>query len=204
MKIRVVGFWTFGGALLVGGGLALFALEFPRVHSNDMAPGLREGDLVVSCRVCGSPQRGDVVVFTPSDTESDEKLSFRRVVAVPGDKIEVKKGEILVNDRPISSEKDQPLLLPIGQTSNEPVKFDTTIETAGKHRYQIIKDPQVSPSGDVPAQTLTREYFVVADRRTFSRDSRQYGPVLKSRIRSIVKRVLSAGDKDPSRQNWLP
>src|SRR5690242_3629049 len=49
MKIRVVGFWTLGGALLVGGGLALFALDFPRVHSNDMAPGLRDGDLVVAC-----------------------------------------------------------------------------------------------------------------------------------------------------------
>jgi signal peptidase I len=204
MKIRVVGFWTLGGALLVGGGLALFALDFPRVHSNDMAPGLRDGDLVVACRVCGSPQRGDVVAFSPNDTESDEKMSFRRVIAVPGDKVEVKKGEILVNDHPISSEKDQPLSLPIGQTSNEPVKFDTSVETAGKHRYQVIKDPQVSLNGDVPAQTLTREYFVVADRRTFSRDSRQYGPVLKSRIRSIVKRVLSAGDKEPSRQTWLP
>lgn len=204
MKVRVVGFWTLGGALLVVGGLTLFALDFPRVHGNDMAPGLRDGDLVIACRVCGAPRRGDVVVFAPDDADSAEKVAFRRVIAVPGDKVEVRRGEVLINDRPIDAEKGPTLELPFGQISSEPVKFDTATETLGTHRYQSIRDAQVSPTGDVQAQTLKNGVFVLADRRTFTRDSRQWGPVLKSRIRAIAKRVLSAGDKDASRQTWLP
>jgi signal peptidase I len=203
MKFRVVGFWTLGGALLVAGGLASFAFELPRVHSNDMAPTLREGDLLLSCRVCGSPQRGDVVVFAPADA-NEEKVTLRRVVAVPGDKVEVKKGVVLVNDHPLSVEKSAPLELPIGQVGNQPMRFDATVETVGRHRYQTIRDAQVTPGGDLPAQTLSNEYFVLADRRTFARDSRSYGPVAKTRIRSIVQRVLSAGDQDPARQTKLP
>jgi signal peptidase I len=204
MKVRVVGFWTLGGMLLVAGGLLLFAFDFPRVHSNDMAPGLRDGDLLLACRVCGTPQRGDVVMFAPTDADSEEKLSFRRVLAVPGDKVEVKKGEILVNDRPIFSEKEAPLQLPIGQVTEQPVKFEAVTETTGKHRYLAIRDAEVSSVADIPATTLTNGFFLVADRRTFTRDSRHYGPVLKTRIRSIVKRVLAAGDKDAARQTWLP
>ena len=54
------------------------------------------------------------------------------------------------------------------------------------------------------AETLTDEYFVLADRRTFARDSRAYGGIPRNSIRSIVKRVISAGDRDAARQSWLP
>ena len=59
-------------------GLALFAVDFPRPSSDDMAPGIRKGDLLLACRVCGKPQRGDVVLFTSPD---NGPLSIRRVVA---------------------------------------------------------------------------------------------------------------------------
>ena len=46
--------------------------------------------------------------------------------------------------------------------------------------------------------------FVLADRRTLVRDSRDYGPVPRASVRSIALRVLSAGDHDSARQAKLP
>ncbi len=203
MKIRVVGFSVLGAAALVAGGLALFAFDFPRMSNNEMAPGLRSRDLLVACRVCGSPKRGDVVFFAPPDTP--EQLSARRVIAVPGDKVQIKKGEIFVNDRPLFDEKaGQVNLEGIDAIDDVARLFDQFTETNGNHRYTVIKDARTPITGERAAETLTDEYFVLADRRTFARDSRAYGGIPRNSIRSIVKRVISAGDRDAARQSWLP
>src|SRR6478672_7441198 len=176
MKVRVVGFSILGAAVLVAGGLALFALEFPRVRNNDMAPGLRQGDLLLACRICGVPQTGDVVVVSNADEADPERMSIRRVAAGPGDKIEVKKGQVLVNDRPLTGEKlDEIELANVDDVSSAPRKFEVWSEALGKHQFSTLRDKSVAPSGDVPAETLKNSYFLLADRRTFARDSRNYG-----------------------------
>jgi signal peptidase I len=202
MKIRVVGLSVLGTAVLVAGGLALFALDFPRIKNNDMAPGLQTGDLLLACRVCGEPKRGDVVMFAPNSEESDEPLSFRRIIGVPGDRVEVQKGRVLINGKPLEDYKQDPIEL-TDVAAEGPKKLEVAVEIAGLHRYRVVRDVKVAPVGDRPADTL-QGYFLLADRRTFAKDSRSYGPVSKGRIRSIVKRVLSSGDHDVSRQTWLP
>ena len=204
MKIRVVGFSVLGAAaVLVAGGLALFALDFPRVSNNEMAPGLRSRDLLMACRACGNPKRGDVVFFAAPD--APEQLSARRVVAVPGDTVQIKKGQLLVNDRPLFAEKGGTVNLEgIDAIDDVARLFDQFTETIGNHRYTIIKDARTPVTGERAAETLKDEYFVLADRRTFARDSRVYGAIPRSSVRSIVKRVISAGDRDAARQTWLP
>jgi signal peptidase I len=49
-----------------------------------------------------NPERGDVVVFSPTDTL--EKQNFhdafiKRVIGLPGDKVEVKGGRVFINDQ---------------------------------------------------------------------------------------------------------
>ena len=74
-----------------------------------MAPGIRKGDLLLSCRACGKPQRGDVVLFISPD---NGPLSVRRVVGVPGDRVEVHNGQILVNGKPLDDTESGILKLP--------------------------------------------------------------------------------------------
>jgi signal peptidase I len=190
-------------ALIVAGGLAFFALDFPRQPSNDMAPGLRKGDLVLACRVCGSLQRGDVVLL--SAPKHPEQLLLRRIVAVPGDRVEVKVGRVLVNGEPLPAEKPESLTVD-GIDALHPTArvFESTLETLGAHRYHTLRDPAMQPAGERPVETLVDSYFVLADRRTLAADSRDYGPVKRSAIRSRALRVLSAGDGDTSRQTRLP
>jgi hypothetical protein len=78
------------------------------------------------------------------------------------------------------------------------------LEKNGEHEYKVVRDLGVISSGNRAPETLADAYFVVADRRTLVRDSRDYGPVPRGSIRSIVLRVLSAGDHDASRQGRLP
>jgi signal peptidase I len=187
---------------LVAMGLALFAVDFPRPSSDDMAPGIRKGDLLLACRACGKPQHGDVVLFTSPD---NGPLSVRRVVAVPGDRIEVHHGELLVNGKPIENSEAGIVKLPdIDPVSSQPRPFSLSIEKSGDHEYKVIRDLGVISTGDRPPETLADAYFVTADRRTLVRDSRDYGPVPRTSIRSIVLRVLSAGDHDQTREGRLP
>jgi signal peptidase I len=187
---------------LVAMGLALFAVDFPRPSSDDMAPGIRKGDLLLACRACGKPQHGDVVLFTSPDSGP---LSIRRVVAVPGDRVEVHHGELLINGKPIDDSDGGIIKLPdIDPVSSQPRPFSLSVEKSGDHEYKVIRDLGVVSSGDRVPETLADAYFVAADRRTLVRDSRDYGPVPRASIRSIVLRVLSAGDHDPARQGRLP
>lgn len=187
---------------LVAMGLALFAVDFPRPSSDDMAPGIRKGDLLLACRACGKPQRGDVVLFTSPD---NGPLSIRRVIAVPGDRVEVHNGQILVNGKaPDETDEGIVKLADIDPVSSQPRPFSLAEEKAGGHEYRVVRDLGVISSGDRAPETLSDAYFVAADRRTLVRDSRDYGPVPRGSIRSIIVRVLSAGDHDNTRHGKLP
>ena len=187
---------------LVAMGLALFAVDFPRPSSDDMAPGIRKGDLLLSCRACGKPQRGDVVLFTSPD---NGPLSVRRVVAVPGDRVEVHHGQTLVNGKPLD-ETDEGIikLADIDPISSQPRPFSLALEKNGEHEYKVVRDLGVISSGNRAPETLADAYFVAADRRTLVRDSRDYGPVRARDIRSRVVRVLHAGDGEKSRERAVP
>jgi signal peptidase I len=189
-------------AALVAMGLALFAVDFPRPASDDMMPAVRKGDLLLACRVCGKPQRGDVVLFTSPD---NGPLTIRRVVAVPGDRVEVHRGQTLVNGKPPEHTDAGVVRIPdIDPVSSQPRPFAVAVEKNGAHEYRTYRDLGVIATGDRAPETLVDAYFVLADRRTLVRDSRDYGPVPRGSIRSIVLRVLSAGDHDAARQGPLP
>lgn len=71
-----------------------------RVESISMQPTLYAGDFVIVNKVAykiGSPSRGDVIVFHfPPDPTREPYI--KRVIGLPGDKVEVRAGKVYVND----------------------------------------------------------------------------------------------------------
>ncbi len=97
------------------------AVQSRVVEGSSMEPTLRDGERVLVDRVAyiGSrePRRGDVVVFRawprrmdPFDSEMADAEDFiKRVIAIPGDVIEVRDGRVIVNGRTLDEKhSDQP------------------------------------------------------------------------------------------------
>jgi signal peptidase I len=69
-----------------------------RVDGLSMNPTLQHGEYVLVSRLAyktGVPERGDIIVFSfPMDQKQD---LIKRVIGLPGETIEIRSGEVLVN-----------------------------------------------------------------------------------------------------------
>jgi len=82
------------------------------VPTNGMATFITKGDQIVAERFSllgGLPQRGDVVMFTTEGIKSPYMkmpkpvIFIKRLIGLPGDRLEFKDGVLQVNDRPVSA-----------------------------------------------------------------------------------------------------
>ncbi len=132
------------------------------------------------------PQRGDLVVFL---NPTNRQINFiKRVVAIAGDTVEIKDGQLYVND-----EKLQRQELPQSTLDNirvkvdgEPLQGDVFEETNGDVKYKIIlaKPPHDKMSHNFAKITVPYHHcFALGDNRNLSWDSRHFGPVLLATIK---------------------
>jgi len=82
--------------------LIRFAMQNFRVEGFSMEPNFHDGQFLLVNKVeymLHAPQRGDVIVFRyPNDPTRD---FIKRIIGLPGDMVEVKNSEILVNRVPL-------------------------------------------------------------------------------------------------------
>ena len=171
--------------------IRFFIGEIRWIPSGSMRPTFIEGDRIVVerfSRFFGYPKRGDIMVFYPPSTELSTKpipllkrltgimckdVAFiKRVVGVPGDKIEIKFEEdgsayVYINDEKyeedyIKSVYEYPPC-PTGEMNN------------------IFMPPdQIMKCG--PFHLEYDEYFMMGDNRGNSQDSRYWGSLKRDRF----------------------
>jgi len=111
-----------------------------------------------------TPQRGDIIVFRYP--KNPQEFFIKRVIGLPGEKIEIKEGGVYVANKEI----------PDGAKLNEPY-LEPGVKTYG------YSDNEITTLGD-------NEYYVLGDNRGSSKDSRSFGAVNRS---FLVGRVLLRG-----------
>lgn len=82
-----------------------------RVAGNSMASTLKNGDKVLINRLVyqiTEPKSNDVIAFYPNGNEKTH-LYIKRVVGVPGDKVQIKDGEIYVNGKAFDQKDTEPI-----------------------------------------------------------------------------------------------
>lgn len=136
------------------------------VHQTSMQHTLEPGQYVLIDRLSHfwSPYaRGEIIVFQPPvpiDNENDPLI--KRVIGVAGDRIEIRDGQVYVNDRQL----DEPYLY-----KNDAGVPGPTLALGDTSRWVV-------PEGEV---------FAMGDHREVSEDSRAFGPIP---ITSIVGRAV--------------
>lgn len=161
-------------AVLAAGLLFMLALRaytglrVYQIASDTMEPALLEGEIIVAAERFykkEKPKRGDVVVFRFEKNGAPRDF-IKRVIGLPGEKVEIVNRRVYVNDRVL----DDPW---------------------GRHRDRAARPAAESPRDNMAAIVVPRGFlFVLGDNRDDSFDSRYYGPVETAKVQGKALYVL--------------
>jgi len=127
------------------------------VEGNSMEPNFHTGELIIVNRIgytIGKPDRGDIVVFIPTD--NPDTYYIKRIIGLPGESIKFSNGSIYIYNEahPNGKKVEEPYLSKENQRTNPPANMNN----------KKIEIPE-------------RHYYMLGDNRAQSRDSRVFGPV---------------------------
>lgn len=84
--------------------LRVFVVEARMVPTESMLPTIQVQDRLIVNKFIyhfRTPQRGEIVVFRPPEELHSKHDFVKRIIALPGDKVEIKKHQVYINDQPL-------------------------------------------------------------------------------------------------------
>jgi signal peptidase I len=204
-------------AIMLAFGLVRTAVaDYNPVPSGSMHPNILEGDVILVNRLAynvklpltnivlshtGNPARGDIATFF---SPQDGARLVKRVIGLPGDVIEMRNKELVVNGRRIKYVSSGVSMANSVENSGHGYALPARRlrEVIGDHPYQIqwLSGIESAPNFG-PLAIPVDQYLMLGDNRDNSADSRFIGLVPRHLLIGRAERILvSAAITD----NWMP
>lgn len=182
------------------------------VPTGSMKPTILEGDLVFVNKLAydlkipftlwrlaqwNNPRPTDIVVFF---SPKDGTRMVKRVIAGPGDTVEMKNNMLFINGRQLDYQRSTTHGF-AAEIYEDPLAIVATEQSEGD-RHWVMAFPSRSALRTFPPLTVPEgKLFVMGDSRDNSLDSRYFGVVDRKQVVGKANRVLLSFDKNHS---YLP
>lgn len=211
LKQKLILFWKGWGfsifiALIIATSFKSAIADWYIVPTGSMKPTIVEGDRVFVNKLAydlkvpyttwhiaawEAPQRGAIVVF-PSPVDGTRLI--KRIVGIPGDTIEMKNDQLIINDQKMKYEPIDQLNsknLPVSRSSNP----NNYIENLNGTQHPVMFIPQrFAMRSFGPVTVPENKYFMMGDNRDNSADSRYFGFVDRNLILGQAKYIVISLD----------
>ncbi len=133
--------------------LLQITIQKSSVNGYSMEPSLQDGQQLLINKVVyhlHEPERGDIIIFHPPPPYSPKATPFiKRIIALPGDTIEVKNGEVYVN----GSKLDEPYI-------KEPPTYNFQQKKIPENEYFVLGDNRNNASDSHTSWTVPRQNII--------------------------------------------
>ncbi|MEI2583552.1 signal peptidase I [Scytonema sp. PRP1] len=162
-------------------GIRTFVAEARWIPSGSMEPTLHgtpnqwEADKIIVDKLSykfSNPQRGDIVVFSPTEELQKEQYQdafIKRVIALPGEKVELRNGKVYIDNKALPENK--------------------YLATGQRTAIDVCTSGQQPPFLSQPVTIPANSYLVLGDNRNSSYDSRCWGVVPRENVigRAVIR-----------------
>ena len=181
---------AFAIAIVLALFVRTFIVQAFKIPSGSMIPTLQIGDhILVNKFIYGikmpftdttiipitHPHRGDIIVF--KFPEDETKDFIKRVIGLPGDKIEIRQQQVYINGQPL-------------------------VEPYVVHLDAFTRRPGAPGDNYGPATVPDGAFFVMGDNRDRSLDSRFWGFVKEEKIKGKAFVIYWSWDGDGRWVRW--
>jgi signal peptidase I len=171
-------------------------LEGDRVFVNKLAYDLKVPFTSWRLARWSEPQRGQIVVFF---SPHDEKRLVKRVIGLPGDRVEMRKRVLYVNGVVVPQE-------PLDASRFDAASLDGAVpssEDLSGRRHPVLANPRRPVMTSFGPETVPEgAYLMMGDNRDNSFDSRFFGFVARDRIVGEATAVALSIDWARHRARW--
>ena len=172
-----------------------------RLVVDKLAYGLRVPFTLTHLAQWDDPQRSDIVTFPTPDTnpENHGELYVKRIVAIPGDTIQLKQNVLIINGIAARYTEVDPSEYADFYTTDADTRlyYETIYDETRVIRLDLTRAGSRSQTFG-PVTLGEDEYWVMGDNRDNSLDSRRWGVLTRDRITGRAHAVAFSLDQS----NW--